>query len=98
MSWKRMKGMIKAVNKCPKCNGEYPDVEYDFEEDLCHFCLYPEAQKGMATEFSHREGDPKNKTEDGRRLEDLPYLKEKQSKQAEESYNKRKLYKDFGSV
>lgn len=98
MSWKRMKGLVKAVNKCPKCNAEYPDIEYDLVEDLCHFCLYPETQKSQSTEYSRRDGDPKNKTEDGKRLEDLPYLKEKQSPQAEESYIKRNIYKGNGSV
>ena len=93
-----MKGMIKATNKCPQCHSEYPDSEYDHEEDSCHYCLYPEAQKGQATEYSYKDGDPKNRTKDGKLLDELPYIREKQSKQAEDSYNKRKLYKGNDSV
>ena len=43
-----MKGIVKATNQCPRCQRELPDDEYDHDEDLCIFCLFPEVSACQA--------------------------------------------------
>ena len=83
MGWKRMKGMVKATNRCPKCRGEYPDEEYDNENDLCLWCLFPQAQKSLSAEL---DDTGRNETYERKMLDELDYIPEKQSAAAKKSY------------
>ena len=90
---------------CPKCHGTFSGDDYDWDEDMCIYCLYPEIAKSRPAEFDYSEGVPKNRTKEGQQLDNLDFTQEKQSKQAtisklEHDYNikkkprkKRKLYK-----
>jgi hypothetical protein len=96
MSWKRMKGLEKATNQCPRCHGEFTDDEYDSEEDLCLFCLFPETSGAAAPLINYDYGFPRNITPERYVLDNLDRIDEKQSKRAQkerEAYKNRKLYK-----
>lgn len=99
MKWQRLKG-IRIDETCPRCHGTFDSDDYDYEEDMCIYCLFPEAQKSMAVEMDYSEGRPKNRTFEGQLIDNIQFTPEKQSKQAEESklnydYKKKKrnLYK-----
>jgi len=98
-NWMRSKGMAK-VTRCPKCHGEFPDDEYDFEEDLCTWCVFPEVLRKAPAEKDKTSGA--NITQERLLLDNLDEVVEKQSKAAkkkmdgfkEKSYLKnRKAYK-----
>ena len=84
MGWRRMKGLIKAVNQCSKCHGEFPDEDYDLGEDLCLWCLYPEAAKGKPVELNEM---GQNETKTRQMLDNLDYIPEKQSESAMKAYS-----------
>ena len=75
MDWKRMKGLYKAINKCPTCGGEFPDNEFDFEDGRCFYCTFPQVPKSLPTEFNRDYGYPINTTKEREllnNLEDIP--------------------------
>lgn len=95
MKWKRSIGLSDKYS-CYKCGGSFTKDEFDIEEDICTFCLFPEAAKGKSAEIGYEYGDAKNKTNQRAMLDNLDYIPEKQSKQAKEAYTKyknRNLYK-----
>lgn len=99
MSWKRMKGIIEEI-VCPKCHGTFSGDDYDWDEDMCLHCLFPQAAKSRPVPIDHSHGYNRNVTKEGQQLNNLEYTKEKQSKQAEKAkleydygINKRKTYK-----
>mgnify|MGYP001373339832 CR=1 FL=1 len=83
--WKRMKG-VKF--RCDKCHAEYISDEFDFEEGVCLYCMFPETMKHKPTEFSYEKGDPINKVRDS--LDYLDQTVEKQGKKATENLRKYK--------
>ncbi len=85
MSWKRMKGMIKSVNRCPKCRGLLPDEDYDFDEDMCLNCLFPQSAKHMITPINKDFGFDRNITSERELLDNLEYIPEVQSEAAKRS-------------
>lgn len=72
-----MKGIEKSVNQCPKCNGEFSDSEYDTEQDICLYCLFPEAGKHQPTEFEYKSGYAKNNPQERKVLDELEYIPSK---------------------
>ena len=81
--WKKMLSIRENI-RCPKCHSESISDNYDYEQDLCYSCLYPEMSKSRPAPFEYSTGNAKNRTEEGQLLDNLPYLKEKQSKAATE--------------
>ena len=71
MSWRRAKGL--ADNSCPKCKGRYKDEEFDFDEDMCYFCLFPNASQSRPAEYSHLSGVNTNRTAEGQLLDEIEY-------------------------
>lgn len=86
----RMKG-ITTNETCPKCHGTFSSDDYDYESDLCLYCLFPEVGRSKPAEMDYSEGVAKNRTKEGQQLDDLDFTPEKQSKQAIES----KLLHDY---
>lgn len=91
MRWKRMMGMTEEA-VCPKCHGTFSGDDYDWDEDMCLHCLYPETAKTQPVPIDHSYGDKRNRTKAGQVLDDLQFIPEKQSKQATKS----KLEHDYG--
>ena len=83
--WKLMKG-IKCT--CYKCHGEFGLSEFDAEEGVCHYCLFPEASKSLPTEMSYKYGEPLNEPMDN--LDSILETPEVQSEKAKESLKKYK--------
>lgn len=81
MRWKRMMGMTETA-VCPRCHGTFEGDDYDWDEDLCVYCLFPEAAKSRPIEVDYSEGVAKNRTKEGQLLDNLEFTPEKQSKQA----------------
>jgi len=75
--WKRSKGL---VNVCSKCNGSFADEEFDFEEDMCMKCLFPQSSVSMPVMYDKSYGDKRNTTIEADILKDLRYRPTKQSK------------------
>ena len=93
-SWKRNKGIINE-NNCPKCHGCYPDDEYEFDDDLCTWCLFPEALKKAPSEKDKVTGI--NVTQERLLLDNLDEVVEKQSKAAKkkmDSYKQKSYLKN----
>lgn len=67
-------------NKCPKCNGLYADDSYDFDEDLCMKCLFPQVSDSLPVMYDTKYGDKRNTTSHAEILVDLEYRPTKQSK------------------
>ena len=86
--------MVKAVNRCPKCRGLFPDEDYDFEEDMCLNCLFPQAASHAITPINKDFGFDRNITAERELLDNLDRTPEKQSKQAQDKQAayKRKTY------
>lgn len=96
-----MKGLLKAVNTCPKCHSTYPDDEYDLEDDMCLYCKFPETSDKRPAEFNKDLGFNRNTTSHGELIENFEQMPEKQSRQAEKArneYKNRKLYKGYDSL
>lgn len=92
-NWRRAKGLIKAIYQCPQCHAEYPEDEYDLQEDICLYCEFPETS-GARPADRNEYGD--NYTKERNLLDNLDDIEEKQSKQADfkrNEYKNRKLYK-----
>jgi len=85
-SWQRSKGISKET-VCPKCHKSYKDDEYDFEEDECLFCLFPETSPLLPTEKNEFQ---ENETGERRLLDELDYIPEVQSEASKRSYTKYK--------
>lgn len=77
--WKRSKGM---GNVCSKCNKVFSDSEFNADEDLCDYCLFPETSMVKPAEMKYYYGDPKNMTDDEELLSNIENVPEKQSPQA----------------
>ena len=99
MDWKRMKGITEDV-VCPKCHGTFNSDEYDYDYDLCFYCLYPETTKHRPADIDHTLGYDRNLPKESQLLENIEYIKEKQSIQSEKAKTrydykkkKRKTYK-----
>ncbi len=75
---------------CYKCGGSYTKDEFEVDEDLCSYCLFPEAITGKPAQISYSEGVPKNVTNHRKMLDELDYIPEKQSEQAKKAYKKYK--------
>jgi hypothetical protein len=91
-----MKGLVKAVHQCPHCHGEFPDDEYDQEEDSCLYCLFPESSKTTPPIINHEYGFPRNITPERHLLDNLENTPEKQSEQASiarDEYKSKKIYR-----
>jgi len=84
--WKIMKG-LKC--KCDKCGAVYSADEFDLEEGLCHYCLFPEASNSKSTEMDYSSGEPLNKPRDS-----LDYLDQVVEKQSKAATAKAKAYKE----
>lgn len=84
--WKLQKG-IKC--SCEKCHGQYSIEEFDLDEGVCLYCLFPEAGKSLPTEMSYDYGEPLNSPEDN--LDKVLSLPETQS---EAAIKKAKVYKE----
>ena len=85
--WKRSKGL---GNVCPKCNGTYSDEEFDFDEDLCLGCLFPESGIRQPAMFTYDLGDPTNTTPEAELLKDIEYrptVQSEASKKAKREYD-----------
>ena len=91
------------VNKCSKCGCEYTDDDFDFTEDMCLYCVFPEAARLRPAAILRDYGYPRNVTPMRELLDNLDRTPEKQSKEAtrrlfhmknyEYVYQKRKVYK-----
>jgi len=91
-----MKGMLPEDGTCSKCGLTFSPDEFNYDEDLCNSCLFPEMARSLPIELSYAEGEGKNVTTDRKLLDNLDYTPERQSEKAEKSLNKyknRKLYK-----
>ena len=90
--WKVMKGV---KSQCPKCHGVFGSDEFDFDEEICLYCLFPESMKHKKAELSYEFGDPVNKTIASVNLEHLSEIPEKMSKAAARNHKayKEKTYK-----
>lgn len=86
--WKVQKGVHSL---CPRCHGSFPRDEYDYDEDLCYYCLYPETTKARPADIGHYEGDAKNTTVERVILDTLERTPIKLSKRDE----RRKLEFDY---
>lgn len=92
-NWKGQKGM---GNLCPKCRCYYEDEEYDFQEDLCITCLFPQSSVKLPVMFDYSYGDRKNITGETELLDDLEYRPTTQSdaaKKAKREYDWRNYEK-----
>lgn len=94
MKWKRMMGLGRLYS-CYKCGGSFSSEDFDLEEDICSFCLFPETARSRPAEIGHKEGVPKNTTNQAKMLSELDYIPEKQSKQSKEAFNKYKNSKAY---
>jgi hypothetical protein len=75
--WKGQKGM---GNLCSKCNAKFSDEEFDFEEDKCTYCVFPEITQSRPAEIDYSLGYPRNQTEMGYVMENLERIPEELSK------------------
>lgn len=75
--WKRNRGMS---NVCYKCNGSFSDEDFDFEEDSCEKCLFPQMADSQPAQYDIKYGDKRNTTSHAEILKDLQYRPTKQSK------------------
>jgi len=76
MVWQKMRR--RREFKCPKCKGTYTYDEYDEDDDMCMYCLFPEAQRTANVPINHSYGFNKNETEEGyvmNNLENIPTKK-----------------------
>jgi hypothetical protein len=94
MKWMMQKG-IKCEEVCPQCHGTFSSDDYDYEEDMCIYCLFPETPKSKPVELDYSYGEPRNSTKEAQLLDQIDYIPEKQSKQAQKSklvydYSKKK--------
>lgn len=93
MSWRRAKGLLRDVNRCPVCHGMFNDDEFSFDDDLCLYCLFPQAGKSRPADINEL---GQNYTKERYLLDNLDNINEKQSEKAEKkriTYKNRKLYK-----
>lgn len=74
--WKRSKGM---ANVCYKCDGLFDDDSFDFEEDMCMKCLFPQCGDSLPVAYDQSYGDKRNTTEHAQVLDGLEYTPTKQS-------------------
>lgn len=87
-------------NLCPKCKRYFDDEEFEFDEDLCTECLFPQSSASMPVMYDYSYGDKKNITAHGDILDDLEYRPTKQSdaaKKAKREFEWRQYQKKKGS-
>ena len=77
--WKRSKGL---GNVCSSCGAVFGDDEFNSEEDLCDYCLFPQASRSMINRVVFKNGEWVNSTAERELLDNLDFVPEKQSKQS----------------
>lgn len=87
MSWRYAKGLVNEFHYCERCSGDYPVDEFDFEEDCCLFCLFPEVSKSMPVPIVKDDGIARNITNTRTLLDNLDYIPEKQSEKAVKNHS-----------
>ena len=88
-----MKG-IRQENKCPECGAIFKDEEYDFEDDMCLYCKYPETMKHKSVPYDYTTGVARNRTIEGQVLDNIERIPNKQSIQSEIRRSKYKFSKN----
>lgn len=94
--WRLAKGLVREMNQCSRCHSEVSLEDFSLEDDMCLFCLFPEASGRRPVPMSYATGDPKNVTAERVLLDELDYIPEKQSKAAKKAYDSfknRNIYK-----
>ena len=82
--------------RCNNCGRNFGLEEFDYEEDSCLYCLYPETRPTMLVLINHDYGYGRNTTDERELLDNLESIPTKQGRTATlraEAYKNRKLYK-----
>lgn len=69
VTWQKLRRQRDFV--CSKCKATRTYEEFDEEEDICLYCLFPEAQQHRSAEYNKTMGYDRNQTEVGYVMENL---------------------------
>lgn len=82
-NWKRWKGISKGKEYCWKCGKYVDETEFDYDNDICLYCEFPETSPIKPAEYDYSYGYRKNVTTMEKFLEEYEDLPEKSSIEGE---------------
>lgn len=79
--WRKFIKTTKNEGKecCWKCGKFVDSSEFDYDEDMCMYCLFPETSATKPAEMDYSYGYPKNKTYISKLLEEYESLPDKET-------------------